>query len=233
MVTLQVGDNTAMVAYVARPTGTGPFPGLILFPEAFGLNHHIREVADRFAAEGYLVMAPELFHRTAPVGYVCPYTEFPKCLPHLNAVNEAGLEHDTRAVWDWFHEQSQLRKGAVACIGYCVGGRAAFLANSVKPFQAAVSYYGGGIAQGLLKRAASQHGPLLMFWGGLDTHIQPEHVALVTQALRQAGMPFVNVEFSHADHGFFCNERATYQPQAAVESWELTLAFLKDHLKAK
>ena len=75
-VTLQVGDNTNMQAYVARPSGPGPFPGLIVFPEAFGVNHHMRAVADRFAAEGYLAISPELYHRTAPAGYSCPYADF-------------------------------------------------------------------------------------------------------------------------------------------------------------
>jgi carboxymethylenebutenolidase len=232
-VTLQVGDNTTMQAYVARPSGPGPFPGLIVFPEAFGVNHHMRAVADRFAAEGYLAISPELYHRTAPAGYSCDYADFPQCLKHLSAVNEAGLEYDTRAAWDWLHQQPQLRVGAVACIGYCLGGRAAFLANSVRPFQAAISYYGGGIAPGLLKRAPAQNGPLLFFWGGLDKHILPEHVAQITQALREAAKPHVNVEISYADHGFFCDERATFHPQAAAEAWALTLAFLREKSKAK
>ncbi len=149
----------------------------------------------------------------------------------MNAVNETTLEHDSRAAWDWLHAQPQLRAGAVACIGYCLGGRTAFIANSILPFRAAISYYGGGIAPALLKRAPAQHGPLLLFWGGLDKHILPEHTAQVAAALRQAAKPHINVEVSYADHGFFCDERATYHPQAAAEAWALTLAFLREKLK--
>jgi carboxymethylenebutenolidase len=226
--TLRVGDGTTMAAYVARPPGPGPFPGLIVFPEAFGVNHHIRAVANRFAVEGYLAIAPELFHRTAPPGFVGSYTDFSQVMSHMNAITEAGLEHDARAAWDWLHAQPQLRAGVVACIGYCLGGRTSFIANSVLPLRAAISYYGGGIAPGLLKRAPAQHGPLLLFWGGLDKHIPPEQTAQVAAALRQAGKPHINVEVSYADHGFFCDERATHHPQAAAEAWALTLAFLRE-----
>ncbi|HTB63154.1 MAG TPA: dienelactone hydrolase family protein [Opitutales bacterium] len=233
-ITLRVGDGTTMAAYVARPTGAGPFPGLIVFPEAFGVNAHIRDVCDRFAREGYLAIAPELYHRTAPAGFTLPYEDFmTKGMPHMSAVTPAGLEHDTCAAWDWLQAQPQVRKGAMACIGYCLGGRTAFLANSVKPFAAAVSYYGGGIAQGMLPRAAAQHGPILLFWGGLDTHILPEHTAQVAQALRAAKKPHINVEISFADHGFFCDARATYNAQAAAEAWALTLTFLKENLQGK
>ncbi|MGA9385870.1 MAG: dienelactone hydrolase family protein, partial [Candidatus Sulfotelmatobacter sp.] len=73
-VELTVSDGTRMAAYVARPEQGGPHPGLLLFQEAFGVNHHIRSVSDRFAAEGYVVIAPELFHRTAPPGFEGSYT---------------------------------------------------------------------------------------------------------------------------------------------------------------
>ena len=233
-VTLTVGDNTRMQAYVGRPAGQGPFPGLIVFPEAFGVNHHIRSVVDRFAAQGYLAISPELFHRTAPAGYTCAYADFvTEAMKHLSVVTAEGLEHDARAAWDWLQAQPDLRQGAVACVGYCLGGRASFVANSILPFHAAISYYGGGIAQGLLNRAPAQNAPLLLFWGGLDKHILPEHVAQVTQALRQAGKPHINVEVSYADHGFFCDERATYHPQAAQEAWALTLAFLREKLNIR
>ncbi len=231
-VVLKVADGTEMAAFIAQPSGKGPFPGLILFQEAFGVNHHIRALAGRFAAEGFLVIAPELFHRTAPAGFTCDYTDFPSVRPHMSAVNAPTLEQDTRAAWAWLRSQPQLRAGAVACIGYCLGGRATFLANSLLPFKAAVSYYGGGIAPDLLDRAPTQHAPILLFWGGLDTHITPDKVAMVTAALRAAGKPHVNVEISYADHGFFCDERASYHPRAAHEAWALTLAFLRENLAA-
>lgn len=108
-----------------------------------------------------------------------------------------------------------------------MGGRMAFLANATLPLRAAASFYGGGIAPGLLDRASQLHGPILLCWGGLDKHISPEQRQAVTDALRKAGKSYVNVEFSDADHGFNCDERASYQPRAARQSRALLLEFLR------
>src|SRR3974390_2426360 len=97
-VDLAVGDGTAMRAYVARPDGSPPTRGLLVFQEAFGVNAHIRDVADRFAKQGFLAIAPELFHRTAP-GFDCAYTEFAKAAPQLERVSEQGLDADARAAY--------------------------------------------------------------------------------------------------------------------------------------
>jgi carboxymethylenebutenolidase len=118
----------------------------------------------------------------------------------------------------------------IGAIGFCLGGRAAFIANATLPLGAAISFYGGGIAPDLLPLAGRQYGPLLMFWGGLDQHIPPAKSRAVADALTQAGKNHVHVEFSDADHGFFCDERRQYQPNAAKEAWGLCLAFLKHRL---
>jgi carboxymethylenebutenolidase len=103
------------------------------------------------------------------------------------------------------------------------------------PLACGISYYGGGIAPnpmnaGLLGRVTELRSPMLFFWGGLDQHIPQDHVQAVTNALRAADKPFVNVEFSKADHGFFCDARASYNAAAAGESWALTLAFLNTNI---
>ena len=108
-----------------------------------------------------------------------------------------------------------------------MGGRISFLANASLPLRAAASYYGGGIAPALLDRAANLHAPMLFFWGGLDKHIPAEQRNAVIDAVRSAGKSYANVEFSDADHGFNCDERASYQPRAARQAWALLLEFLK------
>ncbi|HLK47814.1 MAG TPA: dienelactone hydrolase family protein [Bryobacteraceae bacterium] len=230
-VTLSVSDGTSMRAYVARPASK-PRAGLIVFQEAFGVNAHIRDVAERFAGQGYLAIAPELFHRTAP-GFEGSYTDFPAVMPHMKALSDNGLAADGRAAFDWLENQARgLPAGA---IGYCMGGRTACLAAITTPLACAVSYYGGGIAPSpmfpnLLDRLKDLKAPMLLFWGGKDAHIGPEAVDAVTGALRSASKPYVNVVFSDADHGFFCDARASYNPQAAAQAWPLTLAFLETHL---
>lgn len=224
---LKVQGSSPMAAYVARPGGVGRHPGLIVFQEAFGVNGHIRNVTDRFAAEGYVAIAPELFHRTAPAGFEGDYKDFPSVMPHYQAVTTEAAEADTRATYDWLHSSPHVELDNISCVGFCMGGRVSFLANSVVPMRTAVSFYGGGIAPGLLDRAAKMHGRSLLFWGGLDKHILPEHRKAVTDALNAAHKKYVNVEFSNADHAFFCDERSAYEPNAARQSWALTLEFLR------
>ncbi len=229
-VNLKVSDGTTMSAYVARPQGAGKHPGIIVFQEAFGVNPYIRNVADRFAKEGFTAIAPELFHRTAP-GFEGSYTDFPGVQPHTSALTNEGLEADIRAAYEFLGNDSQTEARKIFSVGFCMGGRVSFLADTVIPLAASVSFYGGGIAQGLLDRAKYLHGPILLFWGGLDKHILPEHTRAVEDALRAAGKEFGNVTFSYADHGFFCDQRAAYNERAAKQAWPMTLEFLKYHLK--
>ena len=224
---LPAEGSSPMAAYVARPAGAERYPGLMVFQEAFGVNHHIRSVTDRFAAEGYIAIAPELFHRTAPKGYEGDYKNFPAVMPHYQAVTNDAAEADIRAAYQWLCSSPQTKPDRISCVGFCMGGRIAFLANAIVPMQAAVSFYGGGIAPGLLDRAGKLHGPALLLWGGLDKRITAEHRRAVTDALNAARKSYVNVEFSNADHGFFCDERPAYEPNAARQSWALTLEFLR------
>ncbi|MFZ0416795.1 MAG: dienelactone hydrolase family protein [Candidatus Sulfotelmatobacter sp.] len=226
-VELAVADGTRMAAYVARPGEGGPHPGLLVFQEAFGVNHHIRNVTERFAAEGYVAIAPELFHRTAPPGFEGSYTDFPSVIPHYQAVTTETAEVDIRAAYDWLRSNAQVNAGEISCVGFCMGGRVSFIANSVVGLRSAVSFYGGGIAPGLLGRASKLQAPSLFIWGGLDKHITPEHRRAVTDALSEQKKIFVNAEFSRADHGFFCDERAAYEPHSAKQAWALTLEFLR------
>ena len=229
-ITLQVADGTSMNAYVARPTEDGKFPGMLVFQEAFGVNGHIRDITERFAREGYVAIAPELFHRTAP-GFEGRYDDFPSAMQHLQALTEAGQSADIRAAYDWLRGQPQVSPELIASIGFCMGGRSSFLACANVPLRAAISFYGGGIAQGLLHRAGDLHAPILLFWGGLDHHITTEHTRAVEDALTKAGKPYVSVNFSYADHGFFCDVRPSYNAQAAGLAWTLTLQFLNTYVK--
>jgi carboxymethylenebutenolidase len=96
------------------------------------------------------------------------------------------------------------------------------------PLKAAASYYGGRILP-LIGRAPKLSGPMLFFWGGLDHHIPEADRQAVVAGVRDAGKVFVNVVFSDADHGFFCDARASYHPAAAAQSWSLTKTFLNTY----
>ena len=224
--TVDVADGTTMRLFVAEPVGAGPHPGLIVCQEAFGVNEHIRDVTTRFAGQGFVAVAPELYHRTG-TGVEGRYDDFPAMGPHFSRLNEGDMAADLRAAHGWLTASPSVDAARTAAIGYCVGGRAAFLANAELPLRAAVSYYGGGIAQLLLGRVAELHAPQLMFWGGLDTHIPPEQHRAIDDALRTAGKAYTTVEFGEGDHGFFCDARGSYNPDVAAEAWALTLAFFR------
>jgi carboxymethylenebutenolidase len=230
-ITLQVADGTSMNAYVATPAEGAKAPGLLVFQEAFGVNAHIRDVADRFAKQGYVAIAPELFHRTGP-GFEGVYSNFPACMPHMQALTPDGLIADARAAFDWLQKNPSVLPNSTASIGFCMGGRVSFLANSAIPLKAAVSFYGGGIVPGLLPHAARQYGPILFFWGALDSHIPKEHIRTVIDAMQEAKKTYVNVEFSDADHGFFCDARSAYKETAAKQAWELALKFLATYVRS-
>jgi carboxymethylenebutenolidase len=226
---LQVSDGTTMGAYLARPSGSGPYPGVLVFQEIFGVNHHIRSVTDRIAALGYVALAPDLFHRTAP-GFQIGYDDFAPGQLHAQAMTPAGVHADVKSAYDWLMSDPVCDGDHIATIGFCMGGRISFATNRTLPIQAAISFYGGGIAQSQLERVDQVQAPVLLFWGGQDKHIPPADVQAVANALRDAGKPFVNVEFGYADHGFFCDERGSYNAKAAKQAWALTEAFLAEHL---
>jgi carboxymethylenebutenolidase len=229
-VTLQVSDNTQVNAYTAFPGTSGIYPGIILLQEAFGVNGHIRNVADRLAQEGFVVIAPELFHRSAAPGLEIPYSDFPSALPHFQAITPERLTADLQAAHAWLQAQDNVAADKIGSIGFCLGGRVSFLANAVLPLAAAVSYYGGG-THTLASRAGELHAPHLFFWGGLDKHISKDQVDSVLQALDAAGKPYINTTISYADHGFHCDERPSYNADAAKEAWALTLAFFNEKLR--
>ncbi|PYR29276.1 MAG: dienelactone hydrolase family protein [Acidobacteria bacterium] len=225
-VDLQAGDGTTMRAWVARPESK-PRRGLLVFQEAFGVNAHIRDVTERYADAGFSAISPELYHRTAP-GFDGKYSDFAAVMPHMQALTEQGLEQDVRAAFGWL-EREQVADNAAA-VGYCLGGRVAFLANSVVPLKAAASYYGGHIPP-LLGRAGRLSGPMLFFWGGRDQHISEEQRKAVVQGVREADKVFVDVVFSDADHGFFCDARPSYQAAAAAQAWSLTQEFFNTYCR--
>lgn len=227
-INLKISDGTEMAAYTAMPQNrSGKIPGIMVWQEAFGVNSHMRRVTERFAKNGYAAVCPELFHRTAPKGFEGDYTNFDTVKPHTSALTPGGLEADIKATYDWLTAQDNVDKSRIYCIGYCMGGRVSFITNSILPVTAAASYYGSGIDT-MTERCANLHGKQLFYWGGLDKHIKSENIHIVLKAMEAAGKDFINVKISNADHGFNCDERASYNKAASEDAWALTLAFFEN-----
>ena len=157
-----------MRGYVAHPAAPASH-GVIVCQEAFGVNAHIRDVTERFARQGFLAIAPELYHRTAP-GFEGRYDDFSSVMPHMNALSDAGMAADLRAAYSWLTANGGHVDFPVAAVGFCMGGRAAILTALTVPVACAVSFYGGGIAPtatnpGLLNRISGLTAPVLLFLG--------------------------------------------------------------------
>src|SRR6202008_822159 len=143
--TLSVADGSSMQALVARPEEKGSFPGLLVFQEAFGVNAHIRDVAQRIAREGYVAVAPELFHRSAAPGFEVRYDDFPSAMANMKVLTEQGLVADVRSSYEWLRDPIHVTPDRIGSNFFCLGGRVSFLANATVSLRAAISFYGGSI----------------------------------------------------------------------------------------
>ncbi len=228
-ISIQVSDGTLMNAFITAPDDSNVHPGIILLQEAFGITSHIRAVAERIACEGYVVIAPELFHRTAP-GIEFDQNNLPAVMEHVMAMKPDQLQSDLRACYAWLQQQDKVNKNKIGSIGFCMGGRASFVANYTLSLSACISYYGSGI-QNMADKVKDLHAPHLFFWGGLDTHILPENVSAVVDAMKQGNKPYANVVFSYAGHAFNNDQRPNnYNSDASKEAWAISIAFLKNKL---
>ena len=233
-VDLPVSDGTTVPVYTARPSDLAAGPGMLVFQEAFGVNDHIRDVTERFARQGYICAAPVLFHRTDP-SKDPDYADFNAIMPHINGLTDEGQSADIHAAYNWLTSIGNAT--SVGSVGYCMGGRTSFLANTILPLKAAICYYGGGIAPSerklfppLLDRVQDLSGPTLFFWGDKDQHIGQDQRVAIEVSTKEAGKTAVHVLFTQADHAFFSDTRPNYEPASAKLSWALTLEFLKTYL---
>lgn len=209
-------------------------PVIIVIQEIFGVNDHIKEVCRRFAREGYLALAPELFHRQGK-HVTAPYGAREVVMPLLGSLSNEDLISDVRDVMNFLPELPAANPEKVFAIGFCVGGFAAVLAATELPLSGAISFYGAGVVrprEGILLRPYLEKlpgvkCPLLFFFGERDASITEVDRFEIRRVLDENHVPHEMDVFGDADHGFFCDERKTYQKAAADTAWERTLAWLK------
>ena len=215
-VKLHAADGQELGAWVARPAGE-PVAGLVVVQEIFGVNAHIRSVADGWANDGFLAIAPAIFDRIQP-GVELAYegADMQRAMSFIPKLSVEKSLLDTKAAMEYAAGAAGKK---VAVIGYCFGGTIAWLAATRLGASAAVGYYGGRISQYAEENPAC---PVMLHFGRLDTHIPAAEVEKV-----QAFHPEVEVFWYDAGHGFNCDPRASYNAAAAAEARERSLAFLK------
>ena len=214
MIRLKARDGHELDAYLAEPKGKAR-GGIVVVQEIFGVTDHIKRVADRYAAEGYRAIAPAMFDRIKR-GITLAYTEIEQGRAYMQQLKWPNTLADVEAAADAVRDA-----GAAAVVGYCWGGTVAHVAASELDLDAAISYYGGGVARMLDKTPQC---PIVYHFGDQDHAIPMADVQRIVSAYPDAD---VHV-YKGAGHGFNCDERSSYSAPDARVAFERSIEFLRE-----
>jgi len=221
------GDDGTFGAYLAVPH-TGKGPGIVLLQEIFGVNEHIRSVAEQYAADGFVVLVPDLFWRQGArieLGY--DEASMPRAYELYQSIDFAKTMADITLTAKTLRALPEV-EGKIASVGYCFGGLLSYNMAADGSVDMAVGYYGGGI-QNQLDKADSITVPLQLHFGDADSHIPNDAVAAIAAKLEDKDNVEIHV-YPGADHGFNCSHRGSYHLQASVHAHGNTLVFLSENL---
>ncbi len=236
--TMFPGDKGDIIGgYIARPLGSGIYPGVIVIHEVFGLVRHTKELVRKFAADGYIAIAPDLYYREGPGD--------PEIIS--TAVRQKGGIPDSRVISDLEGCVTALRSiatcnGKIGCIGHCSGGRQTLLfACNTKNLAAAVNCYGGRVVtdeltpnqpKPVIDMVSKLSCPLLGLFGQSDANPSPEHVARLEQELKKHQKKYESKSYPpDTGHGFFADYRPSYRQESAVDGWQRIFDFFGRNLK--
>jgi len=217
---LTASDNFQLGGYRAEPSGA-PKAAEVVIQEIFGVNHHIRSVCDRLADEGYVAIAPAIFDRTQP-DFQCGYSpdEVATARKFIASPDWEAMLRDTQAAID-----AVKKVGPVGIIGFCLGGSIAYAAaTKLSGLKAAIGYYGGAIVRFADDKPQA---PTQLHFGEKDAGISLADVETI-----RTKRPDVEIHvYPGAQHGFHCDERASYDKASADIAWPRSMAFFAKHLK--
>jgi carboxymethylenebutenolidase len=230
--TLTSADGTRFAAFAARPDGDAPEPrtGVVVLPDVRGLAPFYTQLCERLAVHGHPAVAVDWYGRTAGTDVHARPADFPD-MPHLAALTRERQQDDVLAAAVRLRHSDGGGCAHVVALGFCMGGRAAFLLSAPRfGFAGVVGFYGApGIAgpygPGPTQHAAELGAPILGLFGGADEGIPPEAVAEFDAALTRAGVPHTIVTYPGAPHGFFDVAHERHR-DAAADAWDRVLRFL-------
>ncbi|KAF3891317.1 MULTISPECIES: dienelactone hydrolase family protein [Nostocales] len=225
-------------AYLAEPTREGTYAAVIVIQEIFGVNIHIREVTERLAKEGYVAIAPALFQRVAP-GFEAAYTpeDIQVGRKYKEQTKADELISDIQATIAYLRTLPNVKKDAIGSIGFCFGGHVVYLAATLPDIKATASFYGGGIVNSTpgggtptIASTPEIKNPIYAFFGTQDKGIPVEHTEQIEAELNKHQIPHQVFRYE-AGHGFFCDKRADYNPEAAADAWTHVLDLFQKNLR--
>src|SRR5581483_472764 len=232
-----VVDGSPMRTLVAAPKREGKFPGILLYSDIFQLTGSTIRCCMRLAGYGFVVAAPEIYHRIEPPGSAIPFDDEGRTrgLEDAAKTSVAEFDADARAVLDYLKKHEKVAAGKLGATGFCIGGHLAFRAALQPDVLATVCFYATGVHNGKLgkdadagslERAKDIEGELLLIFGSLDPHVPEEGRAKVSDVLRKAGTKF-SVSLYPAEHAFMRDEGPRYDPEATDQAWEEMIQFFK------
>jgi carboxymethylenebutenolidase len=234
-------NGETMGAYLARPEGDGSLPAVIVYMEIFGVNDHIREVTRRVAEEGYVAIAPDYFHRTAP-GIQLEYNEagMAEGMKQLGPLAADQMIADAKDTIAYLRGRSDVIGDRIGAMGFCIGGHMTYLTACATDIIAAASFYGGGIAApegpggaaATLSRTSEIGGRIHCYFGGQDALIPADQVEAIRSSLEAAGVAHEIHVYADADHGFHCDQRETFNEAASKDAWRRTFDLFGNTLGA-
>ncbi|WP_013322585.1 dienelactone hydrolase family protein [Gloeothece verrucosa] len=229
-------DDSLMRVYLAAPKTTGKYPGILFYSDIYQLGGPITRLADRVAGYGYVVAAPEIFHRLEPVGSVIEPDDLGRMRGNDDARRTEIREYDadTTAVIEFLKSESTVIPEKIASMGFCIGGHLAFRAALQKDIKAAVCCYPTGIHSGKLgkgiadtqQRMKEIKGKVLMIFGSFDPHVPQEGRTVIAKSLQEAGVSH-QILIYEADHTFMRDDGHRYDPAAADLAWTEITTFLQ------
>ena len=229
-------DDSLMRVYVAEPEPEGQYPGILFYSDIYQLGRPITLLAERLAGSGYVVAAPEIFHRIEPIGTVIEPNDLGRMRGNDDARRTALAEYDADglAVLEWLKAEKSVTEGKLGAMGFCLGGHLAFRAALQREVKASVCCYPTGIHSGKLGREVADtmtrikeiKGEVLTIFGTLDPHVPLEGRQKIWQALKEAEVTNKTVTYE-ANHTFMRDDGYRYDPVATDAAWVEITTFLK------
>jgi len=235
-------DGSLMRLHVAQPKAQGRYPGVVFFSDIYQLGEPMLRLANRLAGYGYVVAAPEIFHRLERPGTVMEPGGVGRLRGNADAkaTPVAAYDADAGAALDWLSEQASVESHQLASFGFCLGGHLALRAALDQRVKAAVCCYPTGLQDGVLgadradtlERLNQIQAGVFTVFGSLDPHVPPEALQQVLAAFEASGLNHRSMLFE-ADHTFMRDDGPRWDPQAADEAWSAAMQFLVDQLSGK
>ena len=236
-VDINVGGQT-MEGYLTQPEAEGRYPAAIVIQEVWGVNAHIQSIADRLPSQGYVGLAPAMFHREGRMTMGL-HEEMQSAIDRARRCTDANIISDVRAAVDYLKSLPFVQPDRIGIFGFCFGGRVTYLsACNIPDLRAAAVYYGGAILQPMggegpspMDQTANINAAMLGLFGEEDQNPTPADVATIEAELKKHGKTYEFHMYPGCGHGFHCDGRASYRRESALDAWDKTIAWFDQHVK--